>query len=375
MRIIVDEEIANGREVFARLGDVRTVAGRTLRSADLADADALVVRSVTRVNAALLAGSPVRFVGTVTTGIDHIDTAWLADHGVAFASAAGSNSRPVAEYVLTAMLLLARRLKLDLPAMTLGVIGVGRIGSIVARWGELLGMRVLRCDPPLRRERPGEGYVGFEQLASAADIVTLHVPLTREGVDRTHELVDAKWLATLKTGAILINTSRGPVVREGDLLASVDAGHLAAVVLDVWLNEPDISADLARRVDIATPHIAGYSVESRQRAAGMIYDALARFAGLAAGSLPSPRRSLNDVAVSLAGSPLLAMTEAALLACDIEAIDARLRGSLDGPGKSPAFDELRRWCAARHEFSRFRLSGPGIHEEVRDFLTEIGFTF
>jgi erythronate-4-phosphate dehydrogenase len=373
MRIVVDEDIAGGRETLARLGDVRTVSGRTVRAADLADADALVVRSVTRVDAALLAGSPVRFVGTVTTGVDHVDTVWLADQGITFASAAGSNSRPVAEYILAAMLLLARRMKFDLPTKTLGVVGVGRIGSIVARWGEALGMRVVRCDPPLQRQQAAGVFASFEELAAVADIVTLHVPLTRDGVDRTLGMVDARWLASLKTGAILINTARGPVVREDDLIASIDANHLGAVALDVWLNEPDISADLARRVNIATPHIAGYSVESRERAVGMILDALAQFAGRAGGRPPRSGRSLNDVGVSPGGGWLQAVTDVVLAACGIEAIDAKLRGTMARPGKSAAFDELRRRCAERREFSNYRVRGLSGDDAAGGILGKIGF--
>jgi erythronate-4-phosphate dehydrogenase len=408
MLIAVDEDIPHAREVFGKLGEVRTMSGRAVRAADLADADALVVRSVTRVDAGLLAGSRVRFVGTVTTGVDHIDAPWLASQGITFASAAGCNSVPVAEYVLAALLLLSRRLRFGPSARTLGVIGVGRIGSIVARWAEALGMKVLKCDPPLERQQAaGCGqtpslstqdsalrtqdsglstqrvpappkYVSFQQLASEADIITLHVPLTHEGADRTCDMVDAKWLGALKTGAILINTSRGDVVCEEDLAAAIDAGRLAAVVLDVWRHEPGINADLVRRVDVATPHIAGYSVESRQRAVAMIFEALAQFGGV---RLESHRRdgvggkegSISDIAVSPSEPWQAAVAEAVLRACDIEAIDAKLRARPGGSAGSEAFDALRGACAKRHEFGAHRARGPAEGGRARRFLAEIGF--
>ncbi|HVP13589.1 MAG TPA: 4-phosphoerythronate dehydrogenase [Phycisphaerae bacterium] len=392
MLIFVDEDIPGGRETFSRLGRVATFSGRAIRSAAFADADALVVRSVTRVDAALLAGSRVRFVGTVTTGMDHLDTSWLLSRGITVASAAGCNSVPVAEYVLAALLALARRRQFDLGARVLGVIGVGRIGSIIARWAQALGMQVLRCDPPLQRlhaaasPQPSSSpvdYVPFEHLAGAADIVTLHVPLTHEGADRTCGMVDTKWLAALKTGAILINTSRGDVVREDHLLASIDAGRLAAVVLDVWRNEPAIDPELVRRVDIATPHVAGYSVESRQRAVTMIFDALARFAA-GAGSLPADRRqpsdlrplgmhgggnAISDITVAAGGPWRLAVTDVVLRACDIEAVDVRLRGAAG----IAAFDEIRRACAGRREFGAHRPVGLAAAHPARRFLHEVGF--
>jgi erythronate-4-phosphate dehydrogenase len=403
MLIVIDEDISNGDEVFGKLGEVRTIPGRALRAADLTDADALVVRSVTPVNAALLSGSPVRFVGTVTTGVDHVDTTWLAGRGITFASAAGCNSVPVAEYVLSALLLLARRLKFDPAARALGVVGVGRIGSIVARWGEALGMQVLRCDPPLERKLSAVGhqpsdadaqfpglsdqhsalstqnstelpaYVSFEQLAAAADIVTLHVPLTVEGADRTCGMVDAKWLATLKTGVILINTSRGDVVQEADLTAAIDGARFGAVVLDVWRNEPAIDAELVRRVDVATPHMAGYSVESRQRAVAMIFEALAAFAGVVASGLRPSSGCLSDIAVAPSTPWSVEVTEAVLHACDLEAVDAGLRGSISGSAGAMRFDEIRRACTKRREFGGYRVCGLDEYGPAWRLLAEVGF--
>jgi erythronate-4-phosphate dehydrogenase len=437
MLILIDEDIPQGRETFAPFGEVRTFAGRALTAAKVVDADALIVRSVTRVGAGLLTGSRVRFVGTVTSGTDHVDAAWLAANGVAFASAAGCNSAAVAEYVLAAVLLLAQRLDFDPTRLTLGVVGVGRIGSRVARWGRLLGMNLLLCDPPLQRQTGaskiipashsrgrlchmprqiggGAGvspadrspeFVSAAQLARDADIVTLHVPLTQEGADATADMVDADWLAGLKDGAMLINTSRGEVVREDHLSAALQSGRVRAAVLDVWRNEPHVDAALVQRAAVATPHVAGYSVEARQRAVLMIREALARFISPGEGEAPAepttshglqavrsfdgadaaarreprhPRTARPEGRGSSNGGvgPLCWWREAAAPvshACDIAAMDAAFRGALAQQRGTAAFDEVRRRCAARREFSAFALPAPVVSPAARQFLRCIGF--
>lgn len=373
MLIVVDEEIAGAREAFGRLGEVRLVAGRKLAGGDVAQADALIVRSVTRVDAALLAGSRVRFVGTVTSGADHVDTDYLAASGIAFASAAGCNAVAVAEYVLAAILLLAERRGFDPSTKTLGVIGVGRIGSIVARWGQALGMRVLRCDPPLQRRQAGGEYVDLAALAAASDLVTLHVPLTRQGPDRTAGMVNAEWLSTLKAGAVLINTSRGEVVLEGDLLAAIRSGRVAAAVLDVWCNEPDISFDLVDAVDLATPHVAGYSVEARQRGVRMIRNSLAEFMGRQCVTPSSEAVAVTDITASPGGPYYRTATQAALAACPLAALDAELRRSVQAESSARAFDLIRRRASARREFSAFRILGASADQHARRLLLEVGF--
>ena len=381
--ILVDEDIPQGRETFAPFGEVRTFAGRALTAAKVVDADALIVRSVTRVDASLLTGSRVRFVGTVTSGTDHVDAAWLAANGVAFASAADCNSAAVAEYVLAAVLLLAQRLDFDPAGLTLGVVGVGRIGSRVARWGRLLGMNLLLCDPPLQRRTGSPEFVSAAQLARDADIVTLHVPLTQEGADATADLVDAGWLAGLKDGAMLINTSRGEVVREDHLSAALQSGWVRAAVLDVWRNEPRVDAALVQRAAVATPHVAGYSVEARQRAVLMIRDALARFISSGEGVAPAePRRPRRRTTArpegrgsSSVGPPGWWREAAAPVshACDIAAVDAAFRGALAQQRGAAAFDEVRLRCAARREFSAFALPTPVVSPSALQFLRCVGF--
>jgi erythronate-4-phosphate dehydrogenase len=315
MLIMIDEAIPAAPGLFAPFGEVRTFEGRSLQAADLADADALIVRSVTRVDAALLAGSPVRFVGTATSGTDHVDEAWLAGQGIHFAAAPGCNARPVAEYVLTAILWLARHRRFDPRTRSLGVVGVGHTGSLVARWARALGMEVLLCDPPLQdagrnssllllsgdrptpvapqstpsREPgvplqpstmpPSPEWLSPSQLLARADIITLHVPLTDAGPYATREMVNADWLAAMRPGAMLINTARGEVVSEPAVIEARRSDRLSGLVIDVWATEPAINEAFVEVCDLATPHVAGYSIEARRRAVSAIFDALAAWTG------------------------------------------------------------------------------------------------
>lgn len=381
MKLAVDEAIWGTPAIFTPLGDVSTFAGRTVTPPEIASADALFIRSVTRVDERLLAGSRVRFVGTASSGADHVDATYLAVRGIAFADAAGCNSRTVAEYVLSALLHLAQRGGFDLAGKTLGVVGVGRIGSLVAEWGRSLGMRVLLCDPPkeeahaeaLRRsigEQPPSAavapFISFERIAAESDAISLHVPLTRDGPYATMGMVNAAWLARVQRGAILINTSRGEVVDEGALLAAADAGRIGPLVLDVWRGEPAIDSRLVRAAAIATPHVAGYSVEARMRAALMIRERLAEFAGV----------EVVDKVVE-DGSPRLfagaTLTEIVLSATGLLETVRALREWIDRGGAAGGFDELRAKCALRREFSAYSVERKPLDERAATLLGQWGF--
>lgn len=406
MRIAVDEQIPGAGDLFGELGDVRLFAGRTVTPSDVADADALVVRSVTQVGAQLLENSRVRFVGTTTSGTDHVDTTYLASRSIAFADAAGSNARPVAEYVLTAILLLADRHGFDPRDTTLGVVGVGRIGLIVAAWAESLGMTVLRCDPPLAEARgvvsglrsadrpwPSIHWSTPAQLLAASDIITLHVPLTFDGPHKTAEMVNAAWLGAMRPGAFLINTSRGAVVSEPALRDARVAGRLGGVVLDVWLNEPRIDASLVARCEIATPHIAGQSIEAKRRAARMIRQALDAWLRRQADTTIDPTGSADDGPASArlcsADPPRTTTTQdggaggprptprdaltAMLKACDIAGPGSQLRNAAKRGAVATAFDTIRSQCGTRREFAASKVDLSSFDPATAGFLRTLGF--
>ncbi|HSR62442.1 MAG TPA: 4-phosphoerythronate dehydrogenase, partial [Gammaproteobacteria bacterium] len=275
MKIIADPLIPHVREAFAVLGEVSFCDGRSIMSETVRDADMLLVRSVTPVNADLLRGSRVHFVASATSGIDHVDTDYLDGAGIGFAHAPGCNAQSVVEYVLSSMLVLARKYDFRLQEKTAGIIGCGQVGSRLLRALEILDVRCLVNDPPLQERTGDSGFVAIEELLSA-DLISLHVPLTESGAWPTRDLVNRGFLQQLTPGSILVNTSRGDVVDEKALSELVDRRQ-HGVVLDVWRGEPAIDRGLLASVDIGTPHIAGYSLDGKIRATTMIRQAACEY--------------------------------------------------------------------------------------------------
>lgn len=282
MKILIDQFVPYMAEALAPYAEVVSVDGRTLTPESVADADALVVRTRTRCNEALLSGAhALKFVGTATIGYDHIDKPYLASRGVTFTSAAGCNARGVLQWVAAALAHLAPKQGWKPEERTLGVVGVGHVGSLVAEYGKAWGFRVLCSDPPRERaEGLGEsdGFVPLERLLEESDIVTLHTPLLREGEHPTYHLANNDFLAKMHTGASLLNASRGEVADSEALLA-----HSARLTLclDVWEGEPDnINLGLLEATEIATPHIAGYSLQGKANASAIVLRSLARRLGI-----------------------------------------------------------------------------------------------
>jgi len=380
LSIVADENIPLVVEAFSPFGPVRTLPGRTMTAADLEGTDVLLVRSVTRVDQALLAGTALRFVGTATIGTDHIDLDGLAERGVAFASAPGSNADSVADYLMCALHVLAARTGKTLAGMTLGIVGVGNIGSRVARRAEALGLRVLRNDPPRARAEGAEGFVSLEALIDAADIVTFHTPLHKQGPDRTLHLADAATLAGLRDGAWVINTSRGSVVDNPALRAELERGRLHAW-LDVWEGEPGIDPALLERVAIATPHVGGYALDGKVRGTVMLRDALCKALSIAPEAVGAWDPDVHLPAVEPATIEVdgaLSAQDAVAAVChrawDIMADDQRLRATaaLEEAPRLAAFDRLRKTYPIRREFSKIRVTGAT--GPLAQTLAGIGFT-
>jgi erythronate-4-phosphate dehydrogenase len=357
-KIVADENIPYVKAAFSHLGEVRLLPGRAIHREALADAGILLVRSVTPVDANLLQDTAVRFVGSATIGMDHIDTAYLKQQGIAFASAVGSNANSVAEYVIAALVHHAVRHGISLKSLTLGVVGVGHIGSRVARMAAALGMRVLLNDPPLYRQTRDSKYLPLDALMQA-DIVTLHTPLTCEGEDATFHLFDAKRLHAMKPGSVLINTSRGAVADNAALEQALLSGHLSAAILDVWENEPDIDVELLRLVELGTPHIAGYSLDGKMNGTHQIYLAACEFLGVT--PQWEPKSALPAVSSPFISMPANGPSNEAILqnlirhAYDIVADDQRLRACIEmrAAERGRYFDQLRRDYPVRREFHNY----------------------
>ena len=284
MKIIIENHIPYIKGLLEPFAEVAYLPNSEITPEAVAEADALVVRTRTRCDRSLLAGSRCSFVGSATIGTDHIDLDYCRNRGITVANAPGCNAPAVAQYVLSAAgRLLARDGIADAQGLTMGIVGVGHVGSIVARWAAELGFKVLLNDPPRQRTEPDFNGVSIEELASKADIVTFHTPFTRTGQDATYHLCGADFVGRLSRCRLLINSARGPITDTAALLKGLENGRIGDVAIDCWENEPDINRELLDRAFVATPHIAGYSQEGKMRATAMIVEALNAHFGINAG--------------------------------------------------------------------------------------------
>jgi erythronate-4-phosphate dehydrogenase len=376
MRIVADENIPLLDAFFSGFGEIRRYPGRTLDRAAVADADVLLVRSVTKVTRELLEGTPVRFVGTCTIGTDHLDLEYFDEAGIQWASAPGCNARGVVDYVLGSLLTLAEIEGADLTQRTYGVVGAGQVGGRLVKVLRGLGWNVLVCDPPRQALEGGE-YVSLDEIVARCDVISLHTPLSKTGDLPTWHLFDRARLQALKPGAWLINAARGPIVDNTALRdVLLDREDLQAV-LDVWEHEPRVDVELAELCVIGTPHIAGYSLDGRQRGTAQIYQALCAHLG------QSPSISLDDLLPKpwLAHVTLDSATDTAWalnMLCrgvyDPRRDDADLRRSLVGDAASQplAFDALRKHYPPRREIDGLKVSINGESAALHTIVNALG---
>lgn len=363
MKIIADSALALLGELFSPFGELVIRPGRDIEPADVADADILLVRSITRVDERLLRNSPVRFVGTATSGVDHVDRDYLAARGIAFADAPGCNARAVVEYVLSVLCICRPGWRGE----TVGILGCGHVGGSLYRCLRGLGVTCRVHDPLL----PAGQIPDLMPFAAVlqADILCLHTPLTHGGEHPTLHLIDAAVLAALRPGSLLINAGRGAVIDNRALRQHLAAGANLQVALDVWEGEPNIDVDLLKLVTLGTPHIAGYSREGKERGSLMIRDALCRWLGRGG----APHRDLKDPPRALAAAA--SFEETLLAVYDVRNEHRRMRAAMvgqqgnetdrldaasgagGGPGVKAVFDGLRRAAAERREFSAYRITG------------------
>jgi erythronate-4-phosphate dehydrogenase len=389
MKIVADENILPVKKKFAREIDWVDKPGREICAEDVRDADALLVRSVTRVDEALLAGSAVKFVGTATSGTDHLDMAWLKAQGITVVDAAGSNANAVAEYVLAVLAQLILDDDIPLWDMTIAVVGVGHVGSTLVRKLRGLGLHCIGCDP-LQQTISDLTYVDLQQ-ALQADVICLHTPLIMEGKNATWHMIGAEQLSQLKEGAVLINAGRGDVVDNTALLSHLQKHPQQRVALDVWANEPRPSAELMKHVYIATPHIAGYSVEAKVDASMIVTRELARHFALdelrlcvgAGGPLrvhdqqfegePGSRlRHEKNEARMFAGIVTRALDLRALSQRfeDIYQVASRSDNPMDG---AEVFDRIRKEMLLRREFGATHIHAAGFSPQLAVRLHAAGF--
>ena len=374
MRLIVDENIVFAKEAFSSLGDTQLVNGRSITNKDVLGADILIVRSITNVNEELLGDSKVKFVGTATIGTDHIDLQYLRKHNITFADAKGCNADSVAEYIFTALFNIASRKKISLRDKSIGVVGIGNIGSRVVRIANSLGIKVLKNDPPLERKGIGENYSSLDEILSS-DIITFHVPMIMDGIDKTYHLLNENNLKKIKNGATIINSSRGAVIDNSALLAESKNKQLN-LILDVWENEPSINTDLLVQANIATPHIAGYSFEGKINGTKMIYDALCKHLKIKSMWDPTlPAIEINKLSLPVGENIEYSLYKLFSSIYDIEKDDELIRkiGTIKQNERASHFDLLRKKYPVRREFSNYTVQISEAEFYLKPILENLRF--
>ncbi|QDP01848.1 4-phosphoerythronate dehydrogenase [Thalassotalea sp. PS06] len=374
MNIYFDENIPFANEFFAGFGNLKSFSGRDVKAADIADADVLLVRSITRVDENLLKENErIQFVGTATIGVDHIDTEYLLSRNISFSSAPGCNAISVGEYVISSLLVICQRKQANIADFTVGIIGAGNTGSAVAR--KLAAMNIpYKLYDPLLAETDEREFSEFADILKC-DAISLHVPLTRDGEYPTYHLFDEKVLSQLSAEQILLNACRGEVIDNQALLAQKLAGQGPQLVLDVWENEPDVLLELIEYCQIATAHIAGYSLEGKSRGTEMLYQALCQLTQL------EPKLELRqfmpagEFIVRMEQTPIASeqarmeeIYRRVFQVYDVRRDDQIFRQQLLKKG----FDAIRKNYPVRREFSALELSARD--SLVPDMLGALGFT-
>lgn len=377
MKILADENIPLVVPAFSTIGEVQTIEGRRITPSDLKDIDILLVRSVTKVDQQLLKGSKVRFVGTATIGFDHIDLAYLKQNDIGFASAPGCNANSAAEYVISTLLILSQQQHFKLRDKTVGIIGCGNVGSNVLQKLQALGVRCLVNDPPLQAAQNNQNSFVDLDTVLQADIVTLHVPLEKSGLHPTYHLVNRPFLNQLKDDAILLNISRGDVVDEAALMYSLINRPNITVALDVWPHEPAINPLLMQKTVLATPHIAGYSLDGKLRGTDMLYKAVCQYFQYpnnwqSKDYLPQPK--VTELHFSEQVSDTDALLTAVTACYDVRYDDAQLRQILQHSNPAGYFDHLRKTYPVRREFSSLTIKLPENKQHLQQKLKMLGFS-
>jgi len=384
MRIVADADILSVRESFSSLGELELVEGRQINSGHLRDADALLVRSITRVDKSLLADSAVRFIGTATSGIDHVDSDYLNNRNIQFAHARGCNANAVTEYCFAALDFLSLRRGWDCQDKLFSLIGAGHVGGLLARKLRALGIQCVAYDPLIAASRQAElettgvEFVSYRE-ALQADVISFHVPLSKSGPYPTYHLLSLDEINNLPRDCVLLNTSRGSVIANRDLRQALGKRHDLQVVLDVWEQEPNLDPALLDQVCLATPHIAGYSIEAKLNATSSLLTQFCQFFQV------EPPAQTGDhegglqhleIAEHQLDSSDSNCSGLILKALPLDQIDNDLRASFaeDAGQGAATFDKLRRQLAGRHEFSACQVASSNLTVEQQRMLQVLGFT-
>jgi erythronate-4-phosphate dehydrogenase len=371
MKIVADDKIPFLKGVLEPHAEVVYIPGKEINRKILKDSDALLIRTRTKCTENLLEGTNVRFIGTATIGFDHIDTHYCSKNKISWTNAPGCNSYSVQQYIAAALLRISSECHFNLKDKTLGIIGVGNVGSKVEKFARTIGMKVLLNDPPRARLEGKKNFHSLNPVLSESDIVTVHVPLNVVGEDYTYHLFNEDRFKKIKKGAWLLNSSRGEVTDTNALKKVLNSGKLGGAVIDVWENEPDIDLELMHQVLIATPHIAGYSTDGKANGTAMVVNSLCKYFNLSSENwypenIPIP--TFPNILIDCNGkSEEEIIREAINHTYNIDEDNAKLRLS------PPDFEKQRGDYPLRREYTSYSIDLEGGTEKVRLILETIGF--
>lgn len=371
MKIIIDDKIPYIRGAFEDVAEVIYLPGSKTTAEIAKNADAIVTRTRTICNEKLLAGSSVKFIATATIGYDHIDTDYCDAAGIKWTNAPGCNSKSVEQYIASALMVLAETKKLKLKDLCIGIVGVGNVGSKVAKICEIFGMKVLLNDPPRERAEGSDKFVSLETIKNEADIISLHVPLNIKGEDATFHMGNESFFSALKKRPVLINSCRGEVIKTDAVKKALKTKQLSSFVCDCWENEPDLDLELLGMTEIATPHIAGYSKDGKAKGTTMSVHAISEFFGLGLNNWqPSGVELPTNPIIEIDGEGMNeqeVFSKAILHTYDIRHDDKLLRLSPEH------FEQQRGDYPTRREFPAFTVRTQRVEEKTLEKLELLGF--
>jgi len=371
MKIIIDDKIPYIHGAFEKVAEVVYLPGNKTTPEVAKDADAIITRTRTICNKELLKGSSVKFIATATIGFDHIDTNYCEKAGIQWTNAPGCNAESVNQYIASALFSWSMKNRTDLAGKTIGIVGVGQVGSRVVKTCETIGMKVLLNDPPRERAEGSGIFTDLKTIQQEADIITFHVPLNMSGEDATFHLANAEFLAELKKQPLLINSCRGEVFDTEAIKAAKKSGLISGLVIDCWENEPSLDLELLEMADFGTPHIAGYSKDGKANGTMMSVQAVSRFFNLGLDDWkPSGVEPPENAIISTDGNQrreYSILAEVILSTYDIENDDNELRRD------TLSFEKLRGDYPVRREFDSFTVEAKNVKEETLDKLKKLGF--
>ncbi len=371
MKIIIDDKIPYIKGALEPYAEVVYLPGSKTTPEVVKDADAIITRTRTICNEKLLKGSTVKFIATATIGFDHIDTQYCHKAGIEWTNAPGCNAESVNQYISSALFSWSMRKRIDLAGLTIGIVGVGQVGSRVAKTCEILGMKVLLNDPPRERIEGSENFVSLKTIQNEADIITFHVPLNMKGTDATFHLVNEKFLQNLGKEPLIINSCRGEVFDSEAVIDALEANDISGAIIDCWENEPDLDLELLNLAEFGTPHIAGYSKDGKANGTKMSVQAISRFFNLGIDNWQPQKVELpENTIIEIDGNQrreYSILAEAILSTYDIESDDEALR---EAPH---TFEKLRGDYPVRREFDAYSIKAKNIEKKTLEKLKKLGF--